>query len=124
VWVAPKGKKQNLDDMGPVYAYKMTSKSIDPLFNKSELKDPDASSKVSYRYHHKKGSKYYYTKSPLFYTRFGTIVEYTWFKLDGKKLSASRYGEVRTEILDNGKKVQPYGKYHKVSKHVTTWYKN
>jgi len=122
-WATPKGKKQKVGDYGTEYGFIITKNSMNLAYDKSQLIEPGYSgSGPAYHYHHKKGSKYYYTKSPLFYTAFGDRVEYKWFKVDGKKLSVNYYGEVRSEIRGN-RKNQSFGKFHKLPKHVTTWYK-
>lgn len=121
-WIAPNGKRQKVDDLGFVYAYGINKSDIGLLFTKSD-KNQASSGGSKYSYHHKKGSKYYYIKSPSYYTAYGNLVEYTRFKVSGKKLSVNKYGEVRSEINGNGKKIQPYGKYKKIAGQVTTWYK-
>lgn len=130
VWVAPNGKSQKDKSYGDVYAYEITaSDGIEPLFHKDEIHKVKKSAKpLGYSYHHKKGSKYYYLKSSQMYTREGRLIQYTWIKVSGKKMSMSIYGEKTATYVDPDSsindKLSPYGKFHKLPKHVTTWYKN
>jgi len=120
-WVAPNGKNQKVGSLGKQYAFRITSKAIETLKTPKSPVYPGP--KLAYHYHHKKGSKYYYVKSPKFKMSYGKYRAYTRFKVEGKKISISDYGEIYYEILNNGKRAQSYGKYQKVSNGQTVWYK-